>query len=113
VDILLVEDHDDTRTALSSLLRQWGHTTVPAATAEEALEFLIHARFDILLCDLGLPDGNGLEVVGKAKALHPAIKAIALTARGSGKDHREGYIAGFDHYLLKPPDFGQLRALLS
>lgn len=113
MNILLIEDHEDTQTALSSLLRTWGHRTVPTGTAKDALEFLKNAPFDIFLCDLGLPDGDGLDLVGKAKALQPEIKAIALTARSSGTEHRDGYLAGFDHYLIKPPNFDQLRALLS
>ena len=113
VNILLIEDHQDTQAGLSLLLQSWGHRIVPTGTAKDALEFLTHARFDIFLCDLGLPDGDGLDLVRKAKQLQPEIRAIALTARGTATAHRDGYMAGFDHYLVKPPNFDQLRALLS
>ncbi|MEY2547744.1 MAG: two-component system, OmpR family, response regulator QseB, partial [Verrucomicrobiota bacterium] len=62
---------------------------------------------------LGLPDGDGLDLVAKAKALQPKIKTIALTARGSQSDYERGKKAGFDHYLTKPFDFHELRTLLS
>ena len=113
VNILLVEDHEETRTALQTLLSRLGHTLVTAQTRAEALAALKDARVHVLLCDLGLPDGDGLEVVGQAKKLNPDIKAIALTARDSDDDYRVGFEAGFDHYLTKPFDFGELRSLLA
>jgi DNA-binding response OmpR family regulator len=67
----------------------------------------------VLLCDLGLPDGDGLEVVAEAKKLNPDIKAIALTARDSDDDYKLGFESGFDHYLTKPFDFGELRSLIA
>ena len=113
VNILLVEDHEETRSALLALLSRLGHTILCAPTKAQALELLYQARAHVLLCDLGLPDGDGLEVVAKAKKLNPDIKAIALTARDSDDDYKAGFEAGFDHYLTKPFDFGELRAVLA
>jgi DNA-binding response OmpR family regulator len=113
VNILLVEDHGETRSTLFSLLSHCGYTIVTAQTKAEALELLNDARFHVLLCDLGLPDGEGLEVVAQAKRLNPDIKAIALTARDSDDDYKVGFEAGFDHYLTKPFDFGELRSLIA
>ena len=112
MNILLVEDHEESRNTLASLLSRSGHTTSTADSVAEALELLQRARVHALVCDLGLPDGDGLEVVAKAKELNPDIKAIALTARDSDDDYKVGYEAGFDHYLTKPFDFGELRRLL-
>jgi DNA-binding response OmpR family regulator len=113
VNILLVEDHQETRNTLMSLLSRCGHTAITAETAAEALDLLDRARVHVLLADLGLPDGDGLDVVAKAKKLNPDIKAIALTARDTDDDYRVGFDAGFDHYLTKPIDFDELRNLLS
>lgn len=113
MNILLVEDHGETRTTLVSLLSRSGHTIVTAQTKAEALACLDHERVHLLLCDLGLPDGDGLEVVAHAKKLNPDIKAIALTARDSDDDYRAGFDAGFDHYLTKPINFDDLRSLLN
>ena len=110
--ILLVEDHDATRDTLVSLLSRCGHTLITAQTAAEALELLGRERIHVLLADLGLPDGDGLDVVAKAKKLNPDIKAIALTARDTDDDYKVGFEAGFDHYLTKPIDFEELRLLL-
>lgn len=112
VNILLVEDHQETRKTLVSLLSRSGHTTMTAETAAEAVGILGRARIHVLLCDRGLPDGDGIDVVVIAKQLNPDIKAIALTAHDSDDDHRDGFEAGFDHYLTKPFDFDELRALL-
>jgi len=112
VKVLLVEDHQETRTTLSSLLSRAGHNVIAAESAAEALQLLTQDRVHILLCDLGLPDGDGLDVVAQAKKLNPDIKAIALTARDSDDDYKSGFDAGFDHYLTKPFDFAELRTLL-
>lgn len=113
VNILLVEDHQETRDTLQALLLRCGHTAITAETRAQALDLLDRARIHVLLADLGLPDGDGLDVVAKAKKLNPDIKAIALTARDSDDDYQAGFEAGFDHYLTKPFDFGELRQLLS
>jgi DNA-binding response OmpR family regulator len=109
VNILLVEDHADTRSTLTTLLRHSGHNTIVAATYLAALRLLVRVPADVLVCDLGLPDGDGLDLVGKAKTLRPRIKTIAMTARASEADRESGLKAGFDHYLTKPFDFHTLR----
>jgi len=96
-----------------ALLTRGGYSVLTAETAAEAMKVLGQTRFHVLLADLGLPDGDGLDVVTVAKNLNPDIKAIALTARDSDDDYRVGFDAGFDHYLTKPIDFDELRRLLS
>jgi DNA-binding response OmpR family regulator len=115
VNILLVEDHQDTRNVLSTLLQHSGHNVIVAANYAEALRLLVRIRIpaEVLLCDLGLPDGDGLDLVGKAKVLRPRIKTIAVTARASEKDKQLGRNAGFDHYVTKPLNYQQLRTLLA
>lgn len=113
VNILLVEDHTDTRRVLSSLLGRSGHEILTAKGVTDALQVLSSTRVNVLLSDLGLTDGDGLDLVVKAKTLQPKISAIALTARGSENDQEQGKKAGFDHYLTKPFDFHELRTLLS
>jgi DNA-binding response OmpR family regulator len=115
VDILLVEDHENTSTVLATLLQHSGHKVSVAGSYAEALRLLvrIHIPADVLLCDLGLPDGDGLDLVGKAKTLRRRITTIAVTARASEHDKELGRIAGFDHYVTKPLDYQQLRKLLA
>ena len=112
VNILLVEDHEETRRVLSTLLEHAGHRAILASGYVEALRLLVRVPADVLLCDLGLEDGDGLDLPNKAKTLRPKIRTIALTARDAPGDRELGLQAGFDHYLTKPFDFHELRELL-
>jgi PAS domain S-box-containing protein len=109
--ILLVEDHRDTRHALSRLLTHFGHRTSVADGTQRALEIMASQRFDLVLCDIGLPDGSGYDVISKAKAKGP-IKAVAITGFGTDEDIRRSKEAGFDFHLVKPVDFQELRTVL-
>jgi DNA-binding response OmpR family regulator len=106
--VLIVEDHTDSRAVLGTLLNHCGCQTVTAKTFKEACARLDQMRFDILIADLGLPDGDGLDLVQYAKKSQ-SLKAIALTARDSEEERNRGVQAGFDYYLTKPVDFHALR----
>src|SRR5438876_9666008 len=69
--ILLVEDHRDTRHTLSRLLTHFGHQVLTADNKQSALELLGAGEIDVLLCDIGLPDGSGYEVVSQARRKRP------------------------------------------
>ena len=106
--VLLVEDHTDSRTVLGMLLDRCGCHTVTAKNFAGACARLDEMHFDVLIADLGLPDGDGLELVRYAKERHP-LRAIALTARDSEQEVKIGLQAGFDFYLTKPVDLHELR----
>jgi PAS domain S-box-containing protein len=110
--ILLVEDHGDTRQTLSRLLSHFGHQIFVADNRQSALEMVQSQKFDVVLSDIGLPDGSGYEVISQAKQKHP-VKGVALTGFGTDEDIRRGKEAGFDFHLTKPVDFHELRAVLS
>jgi hypothetical protein len=109
--ILLVEDHRDTQRTLSRLLTHFGHDVLTAGNKRSALELLDSGNIDVLLCDIGLPDGNGYEVVSQAKRKQP-IKAIAITGFGTEQDIRRSNEAGFDSHLVKPVDLHKLQTVL-
>jgi len=109
--ILVVEDHGDTLQALSRLLTHFGHEISVADGAEVALKIIESKEFDVVLSDIGLPDGNGYDLISEAKRRHP-IKAVALTGFGTHEDIRRGKEAGFDFHLVKPIDFHELRTVL-
>ncbi|PYJ12208.1 MAG: hypothetical protein DMF06_00355 [Verrucomicrobia bacterium] len=113
MNILLVEDHQDTQRVLSTLLKHSGHQILVASNYLQALRLLVRTQPEVLLCDLGLPDGDGLDLVAKAKMQRPGIKTIAVTGRASDEEREIGLKAGFDHYVTKPLDFQALRALLA
>ena len=68
-------------------------------------------KFDVVLCDIGLPDGSGYEVVLQAKRKGP-IKAVAITGFGTDEDIRRSKEAGFDFHLIKPIDLDELQGVL-
>jgi PAS domain S-box-containing protein len=109
--ILLVEDHQDTRHTLSRLLTHFGHNVLVASSKQSALELLGAGEIDVLLCDVGLPDGSGYEVVSQARRKQP-IKAIAITGFGTEEDFRRSKEAGFDSHLVKPVDLHELQTVL-
>lgn len=99
--ILLVEDHHSTVRAMTRLLRSLCHEVTSAGTVASAVERAMASQFDLLICDLGLPDGSGLDVIRKVKSHYP-IKGIALTGYGMEDDIRQSRAAGFDFHLTKP-----------
>jgi DNA-binding response OmpR family regulator len=111
LQILVVEDHGDTRRVLTGLLGHFGHTISAADTVESALAFLRAKRFDAIVSDLGLPDGSGCDVIREAKRQRD-LTGVALTARGEEDDIVRGREAGFDYHLTKPVDFAELRTVL-
>ncbi len=109
--ILLVEDHQDTRRTLSRLLTHFGHKVVAANNVGNAMQIIDANKVDVLLCDIGLPDGTGFDVVSQARAKQ-LIKAIALTGFGTEDDVRRSRDAGFDFHLVKPVNFQELQTVL-
>ncbi len=110
--ILLVEDHQDTRRTLSRLLTHFGHNVVTADNVEGAMDLMASDKMDVVLCDIGLPDGSGYEVAAQARA-NGGIKAIALTGFGTEKDLQRSKEAGFDFHLVKPINFQELQSVLN
>jgi PAS domain S-box-containing protein len=109
--ILLVEDHKDTRRTLSRLLTHFGHNVITAENVETAIDTMASDKIDVVLCDIGLPDGSGYEVASQARA-QGHLKAIALTGFGTEKDVHRSKEAGFDYHLVKPISFQELQSVL-
>jgi CheY-like chemotaxis protein len=109
--ILVVEDHGDTLQTLSHLLSHFGHEISMADGARSALEFVESKQFDVVLSDIGLPDGSGYDVIAHAKRKQP-VKGVALTGFYGDEDLRRSKEAGFDFHLTKPVDFHELRTVL-
>ena len=110
--ILLVEDHEATLNVLTRLLERAGHTVTPASSVAAALAAAAANDFDVLISDLGLPDGTGLELIRALRIDHPAFQAIALSGYGTEEDLQRTRGAGFDDHLVKPVEFDQLRRAL-
>jgi signal transduction histidine kinase/DNA-binding response OmpR family regulator len=109
--ILLVEDHEDTNRSLTNLLRRRGYQVQAAHSVKTALDLAATAQFDVLVSDIGLPDGSGIELMRMLHSERPFF-AIALTGYGMEEDIRKSYDGGFDHHLVKPVDLNKLDFLI-
>src|SRR5205085_5822739 len=110
--ILLVEDHADTRRTLARLLKYFGHDISVAESTQSAFEILRSKTLDVILSDIGLPDGSGYDVISEAKR-NQKLTGIALTGFGMEEDIKRSKKAGFDFHLTKPVDFQELRSVLA
>jgi len=109
--LLLVEDHVDTAVVMTKLLRSYGYDVRTADTVAAAQRAVDAEHFDLLLCDIGLPDGSGLDLMRQLTARHP-IKGIALSGFGTEDDVSRSKAAGFQEHLVKPVDIDQLERAL-
>jgi len=109
--VLLVEDHEDTNRSLTQLLRRRGYYVQAAHSVQSALAAAAQEPFDVLVSDIGLPDGSGIDLMQKLKRDRP-IFGIALTGFGMEDDLRKSHEVGFHHHLVKPVDLNRLDALI-
>jgi CheY-like chemotaxis protein len=111
LSILLVEDHADTAHVMSRLLRRLGHTVRTSGTVAEAAELARNSPYDLLLSDIGLPDGTGIDLIRQIRA-HRDLAAIALTGYGMEDDIAKCLEAGFTAHFTKPIDFQNLERMV-
>jgi CheY-like chemotaxis protein/anti-sigma regulatory factor (Ser/Thr protein kinase) len=111
--ILVVEDHDPTRAILARLLRRRGHTVVEVDRLSGAREEMGRGGFDLILCDLGLPDGAGHDFLTQLRAAGDPTRAIALSGFGMEADIRRSLAAGFSAHLTKPVDIQALETAMA
>lgn len=101
IHILLVEDHEATRKALEQLLVRRGYRVTVAATLAEARAQAARHEIDLLVSDIGLPDGDGAALMAELRARR-GLKGIALTGYGMDEDIAHCRAAGFGAHLTKP-----------
>jgi PAS domain S-box-containing protein len=111
LDILLIEDHEDTAEVMSQLIRGLGHDVAVATSVAGAIALTAAQVFDLVVSDIGLPDGSGIDFI-RAFRLASAAPAIALTGFGTDDDVRRSLDAGFTAHLTKPVNFEQLERLI-
>lgn len=105
--ILLVEDHPDSARLLARLLRQAGHDVQTAPDVRSALALAASHEFDLLISDLGLPDGSGLDLMRQLRQ-RTRLTGICLSGYGMEEDIRRSAEVGFAEHLVKPIDYSQL-----
>jgi PAS domain S-box-containing protein len=111
LSILLVEDHEDTLRVMARLLRSYGYDVSTAGSVRTALDLADAGAFDLLISDLGLPDGSGLDVMRGVRS-GQQVPGIALTGFGMEEDVKRSKEAGFELHLTKPINLAMLEAAI-
>lgn len=111
--VLIIEDNPDACETLKAFLDLEGHEVSMAHDGQAGLDALLEGAFDVVVCDIGLPGMDGLEVMTRLRASGAAQPvAIGLSGYGQAEDRARAALAGFDHYLVKPVDPDALLALV-
>ena len=118
--ILLVEDDPVLATFLADNLSADGYEPIVAETVRDALRELEFRRPDIAVVDIALPDGSGLDLIGRVRGadglvsrLDPSIPLVVLSARAGDLDRVRGFERGADDFVGKPFSYGELRLRLA
>jgi signal transduction histidine kinase/ActR/RegA family two-component response regulator len=108
--ILIIEDNDDASDVLRMLLEFEGHQVEIAGDGHAGLALALEGRFDAIVCDIGLPGIDGLELMTRLRAAPSALRplTVALSGYGQPQDRERALAAGFDRYLVKPVAPGAL-----
>jgi CheY-like chemotaxis protein len=109
--ILLVDDHEDTCAALEKLLVRRGHIVAAAHNVRSAMEAAARNKFDLLISDIALPDGTGIDLMIQVRAISK-IPGIAISGFGNNGDIERSLQAGFSEHLIKPIKFENLEAAI-
>lgn len=113
-NILLVEDHEPTRNVLARLLSRAGHRVTAVGSVAEAVlaAEMGSGSLDVLVSDVGLPDGSGMDLMQKLRSRDILLRGIALSGYGMEEDQQRTRDAGFSRHLVKPVKFEQLQVAL-
>jgi DNA-binding response OmpR family regulator len=109
--VFLVENHEDTVRYMRLYLEQLSYKVLVAADMATALREIPKSHCDVLISDIGLPDGDGWQLMEELGDSRPQF-AIAMSGYGTGNDQRRSRAAGYDHHLVKPFTPDALMALL-
>jgi len=110
--LLLVEDNEPTLEVMTTLLELAGHDVKPAPDVRTARKLAESHPFDLVVSDLGLPDGNGFDLMVELRDRY-GLKGIAVSGFGMEEDLRRSRASGFLEHLVKPVDIDKLKAALA
>jgi hypothetical protein len=112
IRVLLVEDDPDTLEVTSMLLRNGNYEVATAENVAQALSYLREHDVDLLISDIALPDGSGLDLMRAVQERQGSVKGIALSGFGTQEDVRRAKLAGFMVHLTKPVSFPRLETTI-
>jgi hypothetical protein len=114
--VLVVDDHADGREIAERVLRDAGADVASAMDAASAMSLVDARTFDVLVCDIAMPDEDGYSLIRKLRSRTDAeggrIPAVALTAYARGEDRKRSLLAGFQGHIAKPAEPTELLALI-
>lgn len=113
VRILVIDDEPDLRTLYELTLLREGFRVETAGSLQEGWQLLTEHRFDVVITDMRLPDGMGMELLQRVRANHRSERCVVITAYGSAENAVESLKAGAFDYLTKPVDLKQFRAVIA
>lgn len=114
--ILLLEDESELREEVAEYLADMGHDVTEVASMRQFHQFFPGGRYDLVVIDRGLPDGDGMDLVEQLREEGHRCGIVVFTARDSSVDRIQGYQSGADHYVTKPirmDEFGAVVQSLS
>jgi CheY-like chemotaxis protein len=111
--ICIVDDNEDAAHTLQDVLELEGHEVHVAMDGQAGLSLALAVRPDVVLCDVGLPVLDGLEVARRLRAGGSTAVLVALTGYATAEDVQRAREAGFDHHLAKPTDLDRLDEVLA
>lgn len=113
--VLVVDDNRDSADLQATLLRYNGHHVETAYDGSDALRVALRFRPNVVLLDIGLPEIDGYEVAYRIRQqdVLKDVVLVAMTGYGQPEDRRRSQAVGFDHHLVKPAEFSELRAILA
>ena len=109
--VLLVDDHHDTCAALEKLLARRGHLVAVSHDVRSAMEAAVRNKFDLLISDIALPDGTGMDLMMQLRAI-ANVPGIAISGFGNNGDIERSLQAGFSEHLIKPIKLDNLEAAI-
>jgi len=107
--ILLVEDHPDTANVFARMLRRDGYEVSVADSCAQAARMCDEGGFDLLICDINLPDGDGVGVLSAARKTHPETVGIIVSGHDGEAQLARAREVGFARCFLKPIDYPSFR----
>ncbi len=106
--VLVVEDNDDMRELFCTVLRDSGYRCIPARNGKEALDVTEREYVDLAICDIMMPEMDGIELSKALRSFRREIPILIVTAKDCFEDMRRAFGAGADDYMIKPINVNEL-----
>lgn len=107
-NILVVEDDNNIRKLMQTVLRQNGYSTFCASDGKEALEIFDKEHIDLMICDIMMPNMDGYELTESLRSANYTLPVLMVTAKESFSDKKKGFLVGIDDYMVKPIDVNEM-----